>query len=120
MSKLIEIDNLVLEMKISEDPHCAFIWHLFNSKNPKKAKIEQQNFMRLENELPITVARSSTGIVGSNLTWNMDVCMRLFCVRVVLCIGSGLATGSSPVQGALPIVYRINKLKKRTRPKEDL
>jgi hypothetical protein len=33
-----------------------------------------------------------------------DVCVRLFCVCVVLCVGSGLATGSSPVQGVLPSV----------------
>jgi hypothetical protein len=29
----------------------------------------------------------------------------------VLCVGSGLATGSSPVQGVLPTVYRIKKIK---------
>jgi hypothetical protein len=32
------------------------------------------------------------------------LCLRLFCVCVVLCIGSGLAMGSSPVQGVLPAV----------------
>jgi hypothetical protein len=51
---------------------------------------------------PITVAaryvfvRSNTGIVGSNPTRGMDVCMRLFCVCVVLCVSSGLATGLIP------------------------
>jgi hypothetical protein len=34
-------------------------------------------------------------------------------------VGSGLATGSSPVQGVTPTVYRITKLKKkRPRPKK--
>jgi hypothetical protein len=52
--------------------------------------------------LPITMAArskartvtapSNTWIVGSNLTQGRDVCVRLFCVRVVLCVGSGLAT----------------------------
>jgi hypothetical protein len=52
---------------------------------------------------PITVAarseagtvfpRSNAWIVGSNPTRSMDVCMRLFCVCVVVCAGSGLATG---------------------------
>jgi hypothetical protein len=42
----------------------------------------------------------------------MDVCVRLFCVCVVLYVGSGLAMGSSPVQGVLPTVYWIKKLKK--------
>jgi hypothetical protein len=32
----------------------------------------------------------------------MDVCVRLFCVCVALCVVSGLATGWSPVQGVLP------------------
>jgi hypothetical protein len=34
-------------------------------------------------------ARSTTGIVGSNPTQGMDVCLRLFC----LCVGSDLGTG---------------------------
>jgi hypothetical protein len=53
--------------------------------------------------------------VVSNPTQGMDVCVRLFCVCVVLCIGSGLARGLSLVQGVLPTVYRIKKLKKRPR-----
>jgi hypothetical protein len=42
----------------------------------------------------------------------MDVCVRLFYVCDVLCVGSDFATGWSPVQGVLPTVYRIKKLKK--------
>jgi hypothetical protein len=49
-------------------------------------------------------ARSNTGIVGSNPTTGIDVCVRLFCVRIVLCAVSGIATGWSPVQGGLPTV----------------
>jgi hypothetical protein len=49
-------------------------------------------------------ARSDTRIVGSNPTQGMDVCVRLFCVCVVLCVGSDLATGWSLVQGVLPSV----------------
>jgi hypothetical protein len=56
--------------------------------------------------------RSNAGIVGSNPTQGMNVFVRLFCVCVVLCVGSGLATGWSPVQGVLPTMYRIKKLKK--------
>jgi hypothetical protein len=41
----------------------------------------------------------------------MDVCVRLFCVSVVLCVGSGLATGWPPVQGVLPTVYRLRNWK---------
>jgi hypothetical protein len=39
----------------------------------------------------IVFARSNTGIVGSNPTQGMDVCVRLFCVCAVLYAGSGLA-----------------------------
>jgi hypothetical protein len=35
----------------------------------------------------------------------MCVCVSLCCV--VLCVGRGLASGRSPVQGVLPIVYRF-------------
>jgi hypothetical protein len=33
------------------------------------------------------------------------MCVRLFCICVILCVGSGLATGRSPVQGVLPTAY---------------
>jgi hypothetical protein len=45
-------------------------------------------------------------------------CVRLFCVCVVLCVGRGLATRWSPVQGVLPTVYRIKKLKKAVKTQE--
>jgi hypothetical protein len=41
---------------------------------------------------------SNNGIVGSNPTRGMVVCVRLSCVCAVLCVGSGLATGWSPIQ----------------------
>jgi hypothetical protein len=37
-------------------------------------------------------ARLNAVIVGSNPIQGMNVCVRLFCVRVVLCLGSGLAS----------------------------
>jgi hypothetical protein len=65
-------------------------------------------------------ARSNAGIVGSNPTQGMDVYERLFCFCFVLCVGIGLATGWSPVQGILPSVYKIKKLKKRPRSNKGL
>jgi hypothetical protein len=41
-------------------------------------------------------ARSNTGIAGSNPTRGMDVCVRLFCVCVVLRVGRGLRRADSP------------------------
>jgi hypothetical protein len=43
----------------------------------------------------------------------MSLCV--YCVCVVLCVGSCLATGWSPVQGVLPTACRIKELKKRPR-----
>jgi hypothetical protein len=37
--------------------------------------------------------------------------VRFFCVCVVLCVGSGLATGWSPVQVVLPTLYRLRNWK---------
>jgi hypothetical protein len=36
---------------------------------------------------------SNSGIMGLNPTQGMDVCVCLFCVCVILCVGRGLATG---------------------------
>jgi hypothetical protein len=66
---------------------------------------------KVHSSLPITVAarskawtvfaRSDAGIVGSNLTQGMVVwCVYAF----ILCLGSGLSTSWSPVQGVLPSV----------------
>jgi hypothetical protein len=57
------------------------------------------------------LARSNAGIVDSNPIQGMDVCARLFCVCVVLSVGSGLAMGWSPVQGVLQTVYRLGNWK---------
>jgi hypothetical protein len=94
-----------------------FLWPLRNTAWPPL------RITGLDNRMPITVAarskawtvfdHSNAGIVGSNPTQGMDVCMRLFCICVFLCVDSGFATGWSPVQGVLQSVYRINKLKKR-------
>jgi hypothetical protein len=64
--------------------------------------------------LPITVARSNAGVVCSNPTQGMDVSVLLFCVCLVLYVGSALATDWF-VQGVMLTVCRIKKLKKRSR-----
>jgi hypothetical protein len=58
--------------------------------------------------VPIAVAfaHSNTGIVGSNPTRGMDVVCAF-----ILCIGRGLPAGWFHIQGVLPTVYRIMKLK---------
>jgi hypothetical protein len=43
-------------------------------------------------EAKTVFARSNAGIMGSNPTQGIDVCVRLFCVCVVLCVGGGIAT----------------------------
>jgi hypothetical protein len=56
-------------------------------------------------------ARSNSGVISSNPTRGMDVCVRLLCVCVVLCVGSGLAMGWSPVQEILPTVCGLRNWK---------
>jgi hypothetical protein len=76
-----------------------------------------------ESRLPPTVAeRSKAWIVSFARTlwswvrmplraWMFGLYMRLFCVCVVLCLGRGLATSSSVVQGVFPIVNRSGNWK---------
>jgi hypothetical protein len=64
----------------------------------------------------LAFALSNSENVGSNPTGGMNVCVPLFCVRVVMCVGSCLATGWSPVQGNLPTAYRFRKMKERPGP----
>jgi hypothetical protein len=100
---------------------------VWNNKKKKK-KIEFQNILP---DLVLSVCRSrwlrgskawivfncsNTEIMGFNGTGGMDVCVRLFYVYVVLCVGSSFVMGWSPVQGALPTVYKISKLKERPKP----
>jgi hypothetical protein len=60
----------------------------------------------------IVFARSNIGVVGSNPTRGMDVCMRLFCVySVVVCVGSGLATSWSPVQESYRLCMELRNWK---------
>jgi hypothetical protein len=50
--------------------------------------------------------------------WMSVRCVSL-CVYAILCVGTGLAISWSSVQGDVPTVYRIIKLKKRPRPKKN-
>jgi hypothetical protein len=47
--------------------------------------------------------------MGSNPTKGMDICF--YSVFVFSCVCSGLALDWSPIQGVLPTVYKIKKLK---------
>jgi hypothetical protein len=87
-----------------------------------KYTVDETLLNNVREKQPITVAvrnktwtlfaRSNAGIVGSNPTQGMDVCLRL-CAFVLFCMfGSGLATGWSPAPGILPTLYRIKNLKK--------
>jgi hypothetical protein len=49
--------------------------------------------MAARSKARIVIAHSNARIVGLNPIQGMDVCVRLFCLYVVLCVGSGLATG---------------------------
>jgi hypothetical protein len=62
---------------------------------------------------------SSTAQTPRSWARGTDICLQLYYVRVVLCVGRGLASGSSPVQGVLPAVYTPWPLvRERTIPTE--
>jgi hypothetical protein len=72
---------------------------------------------------PFTVAERSMNCLRSLGRWNcrFESHSRHKCLcAFILCVGSGLATSSSPVQGVLTTVYRIKKLKKRPRSNKGL
>jgi hypothetical protein len=52
----------------------------------------------------------------SVMAWMFGVCIGLFCVRVVLCLGRGFATGCTLVQGVLLSVKMITEMNKRPGP----
>jgi hypothetical protein len=56
-------------------------------------------------------ARSNAGIVGSNPTQDMNVCVRLFCVCAILFISSGLAAADPPSKESYRSVKMITKLR---------
>jgi hypothetical protein len=60
-----------------------------------------------------SLARTLGSWVRIPLTAWMSVCVYSVCV--VLCVGSGLATDWSPVQGVLQTVYRLKKQKNKNR-----
>jgi hypothetical protein len=57
---------------------------------------------------------------GVRIPLEVRLCLRLFCVCVVLCVGSDRATGWSPVEGVLPTVCKIKKLKNRPKSNKKL
>jgi hypothetical protein len=54
-------------------------------------------------------ARSNAGMVGSNPTQCFDVCVRLFCVCVVLCVRSGFATANPPSKESYRLCIGLRK-----------
>jgi hypothetical protein len=90
-----------------------FMNHLSNGSKHKDLEFQMARPLQVpiiaaaRSKVWTVFAHSDAVIVGWNPTQGMDiwcVCMRLFCVCVVLCLGSGLVTGWSLVQGVLPSV----------------
>jgi hypothetical protein len=62
-------------------------------------------------------AFSNTGVVGSNPTLGMDVCMRLLCLCIVLCVGSGLAMAVPPSKESYRLCIGLRNRKDGQGPK---
>jgi hypothetical protein len=85
--------NRVNHHQFQECMHLLYNWSIFQVLTEHNCRSQCPRGLRYEPAF----ARSNSGIVGSNPTRDMDVCVRLFCVCVVLCVGSGLVTSWSPV-----------------------
>jgi hypothetical protein len=64
-------------------------------------------------------ALSNTGIMGSNPSQDMDVCLRLFCVCVVLCIGSFLRRADPPSKESYWLCIGLRNWKSDQGPTKD-
>jgi hypothetical protein len=96
--------------------HVLPFWHVCCLSSVQcvigSCRIRKRSLMGLQ---PITLAarskawtvfaRTNTGIVGSNPTLCMDVCLRLFCDYVVLCIVAALRRADPPSK----LSYRLCK-----------
>jgi hypothetical protein len=102
-----------MELHAFSSASLAFSTHLFTESL-------QTISVAVQSKAWTVFARSNAEVVGWNPTRDMDVYVRLFYVHALLCVCSGLATGSSPMQGVLPTVYRIKKLKKQPRSNKGL
>jgi hypothetical protein len=72
---------------------------IYHCKNPLKSSRDKP-FLKCENIQQFRENNKYSGhagFVGSNPTPGIDVCVRLFCVCAVLCVGSGHVTGKSLV-----------------------
>jgi hypothetical protein len=94
-----------LHVRMSREFRLCSVFIIFTTSRPQWPS-------DLRHELS-SLARTLGSWVPIPLKAWMSVCVYSVCV--VLCVSSGLATGWSPVQGVLPTVYRIKKLKKRQR-----
>jgi hypothetical protein len=93
--------------------NCAL--YEWNIANRAVGLLYRSNFCNINYYRSITVASlskewtvfacSNTGIVGSNSTQGMDGCV--YSAFLLSCVGCGLATDWSPVQGALPTVLGL-------------
>jgi hypothetical protein len=109
----------------------AWSWqiiYVFASSTPP-CIMHRKKFWSCWAHLPITVAarskawtvfsRSNTGIMGSNPTRGMDVCVLLFCVCVVLRVGSGLVTADPPPKESYQLCIRLKNWKSAQGPTKD-
>jgi hypothetical protein len=107
-------------------PKCGLLkWTI----NWKYSKQESYSYILKSSDRPIAMAARSRYEVSSpaptlrswvRITPKAWMAVCIYSVCVVLCVGSSLAMGWSPVQGVVPTVYRIRKLNKRPGPNKGL
>jgi hypothetical protein len=81
---------------------CSKLWHSYLVKPVTVAERSVLSSLARKPGLWVRIPQNA---------WMFGICMCLFCVCVALCLGRELATGWSLVQGVLPSVKMIMKLK---------
>jgi hypothetical protein len=108
--KLIPLDCKLLTIQLLETKLSLFL----STTDIKESSYSCMSIIVAARSKTWTVfVRSNTGIVGSNPTRVMHVCVRLFCVCSALRADSGLATGLPTSQESYRLCKKIKKLKNR-------
>jgi hypothetical protein len=96
-----------------QDNSSHLVCTLYEMLEASRIYLEWYDYPRCRRHEPSSSART----VWSWIRIPLEAWMSVLCA-FTLCVGSGLATGWSTVQGVLPTVYRIKKPKNRPRSKK--
>jgi hypothetical protein len=87
-----KVQDLTYGIECNTEFNIAVSWHWYAFNEVLYKKNCDAITVTSPSKARTVFARSNAGIVGSNPTQGMDICVHLICVCVILCVGSGLET----------------------------